>query len=95
VHPLAIAAATRYGLSLTNARTRHVDAALHPDDLVVAVCDNAHEQLGLAIGARLHWAIPDPDHVGTDDAFDHALRDLADRIDRLAPAVHPLGGSDD
>jgi len=30
-----------------------------PDDLVVAVCDNAHEQLGRRIPDRLHWSHDD------------------------------------
>jgi protein-tyrosine-phosphatase len=84
VHPLAVAAAREHGLALGRARTAHVDEVLRADDLVVAVCDNAHEQL---TGDRLHWSVPDPAPVGTDDAFDRAFRDLADRVDRLAPAV--------
>lgn len=67
---------------------------LRPDDLVVAVCDNEHEYLGAQAADRLHWSVPDPTRVGSDDAFDAALRDLADRVDRLAPAIHP-GDNDD
>ncbi|HEX6361034.1 helix-turn-helix domain-containing protein [Actinophytocola sp.] len=85
VHPLAVAAARAHGLSLGRARTAHVDEVLQSDDLVVAVCDTAHEALTVE---RLHWSVPDPASAGTGDAFDRALRDLADRVDRLAPAVH-------
>ncbi|MGI3226135.1 MarR family transcriptional regulator [Streptomyces sp. GTA36] len=46
VHPRALATARKHGLSLAHARTAHIDETLRPDDLVVAVCDNAHEQLG-------------------------------------------------
>ena len=88
VHPLAVAAARDHGLSLSRARTCHINEVLRPDDLVVAVCDTAHEQLGTQTGDRLHWSVPDPARVGTHDAFRHAVRDLADRVDRLAPAVH-------
>jgi ArsR family transcriptional regulator, arsenate/arsenite/antimonite-responsive transcriptional repressor / arsenate reductase (thioredoxin) len=88
VHPLAVAAARGHGLSLTRARTAHVDEVLRPDDLVVAVCDNAHEQLDVD---RLHWSVPDPARTGTGEAFDRAFTDLADRVDRLAPAVHASG----
>lgn len=95
VHPRALATARKHGLSLAPARTAHVDETLRPDDLVVAVCDNAHEQLGPRAPDRLHWSVPDPTRTGTDDAFADALSDLADRIDRLAPAVRPPGGSDD
>jgi len=89
VHPLAVAAARRHGLSLARARTSHIDQVLRPDDLVIAVCDNAHEHLGSRMADRLHWSVPDPARTGTDDAFDRALRDLADRVTRLAPAIAP------
>ncbi len=96
VHPLAVAAARAHGLSLARARTAHVGDLLRQDDLVVAVCDNAHERLrddqaGDAGAGRLHWSVPDPARVGTQEAFDRAFRDLADRVDRLVPAVHPTG----
>ncbi len=85
VHPLAVAAAKAHGLSLARARTSHVEDVVLPEDLVVAVCDNAHEELDG--GERLHWSVPDPAAVGTRTAFDHACRDLADRVERLIPAV--------
>ncbi|XVS61103.1 helix-turn-helix domain-containing protein [Actinosynnema sp. CA-299493] len=88
VHPLAVAVARAHGLPLARARTRHLDDVLRSDDLVVAVCDNAHEEL-TDRGDRLHWSVPDPAAVGTPTAFDAAYRDLADRVDRLAPAVRP------
>jgi hypothetical protein len=65
----------------------HVDALLRPDDLVFAVCDNAHEELGARASGRLHWSVPDPVRVGTDDAFEHALALIEVRVSRLAPAV--------
>lgn len=92
VHPLAVATARGHGLSLTRAGTAHIDEVLRPDDLVVAVCDNAHEQLDHQVD-RLHWSIPDPTRSGTDEAFDRAFTDIADRVDRLAPAIHPRGGN--
>jgi protein-tyrosine-phosphatase/DNA-binding transcriptional ArsR family regulator len=92
VHPLAVATARGHGLSLARARTAHLDDVLRPDDLVVAVCDNAHERLDVD---RLHWSVPDPAPLGTGEAFDRAFADLADRVDRLAPAVHASGGTDD
>ena len=90
VHPMAVAAARQHGLSLARARTSHVGDVLRPEDLVVAVCDAAHEQLGDQ-AERLHWSVPDPARAGTGDAFEGALRDLTDRVDRLAPAVQPPG----
>lgn len=94
VHPLAVAIAHDHGLTLSDARTAHVDDVLRPNDLVVAVCDNAHEQLDTH-ATRLHWSVPDPAPVATDAAFAEAFHDLADRVDRLAPAIHLPGGTDD
>jgi ArsR family transcriptional regulator, arsenate/arsenite/antimonite-responsive transcriptional repressor / arsenate reductase (thioredoxin) len=86
VHPRAVAVARQHDLALEKSHTAHVNAVVQPEDLVVAVCDSAHEELGS--GDRLHWSIPDPVRTGTDDAFEHAFADIAGRIDRLAPAVH-------
>lgn len=81
MHPRAMAAADRHGIALGATTPRHVSAVVHPDDLVVAVCDQAHEELALP---RLHWSVPDPVRIETDDAFDRAVTDLDDRIVRLA-----------
>ncbi|NUW34572.1 helix-turn-helix domain-containing protein [Nonomuraea sp. SMC257] len=89
VHPRVVALARHHGLDLDAATTRHIEQTLHPDDLIVAVCDAAHEQLTRLAGAeRLHWSIPDPVRTGDDDAFERAYADIADRVQRLAPAVH-------
>lgn len=93
VHPLAVAAAQRYGLSLAGARTARAADVLHPNDLVVAVCDNAHEQLGVDLPDRLHWSVADPASTNKPDAFDRALIELSTRVDRLAPVVEPVGGT--
>jgi protein-tyrosine-phosphatase len=93
VHPRAVAVARTAGLSLAGATTAHVTEVLRDDDLVVAVCDTAHEELGQ--GERLHWSVPDPARADTDAAFARAFDDLADRIDRLAPTVHPDGARHD
>ncbi|WP_248959934.1 arsenate reductase/protein-tyrosine-phosphatase family protein [Sphaerisporangium perillae] len=87
VHPTAVAVARRHGLRLDDARPTHTDEVVRPDDLVIAVCDNAHEQLRQ--DDHLHWSVPDPVRAGTEDAFERAFDDIAGRIDRLVPAVHP------
>ncbi|HVW43702.1 MAG TPA: helix-turn-helix domain-containing protein [Amycolatopsis sp.] len=92
VHPKALAIARGHGLSLARARTAHVDQVLTADDLVVAVCDNAHEELGARAGDRLHWSVPDPARADTTAAFERAFGDIADRVDRLAPAIQPVEG---
>jgi protein-tyrosine-phosphatase len=82
VHPGAVAAGRRHGLRLGRARTAHVSDVLDPADLVVAVCDNAHEELDPTL-LRLHWSIPDPVRVGTDEAFDAAYAEIFRRIQAI------------
>lgn len=82
VHPGAVAAGRRHGLRLGRARTAHVDQVLDAGDLVVAVCDNVHEEMDPAV-IRLHWSIPDPVRVGTQEAFDAAYDEIARRISAL------------
>ena len=54
----AIAAATRHSLPLPRLRPRHISEVRHDGDLVVTVCDLAHEELAEA--TAVHWSIPDP-----------------------------------
>jgi len=87
VHPGAVAAARRHRLRIGSGRPVHIADVLLPDDLVVAVCDTAHEHLGARATDRLHWSVPDPVRAGTDEAFEHAVTEIADRVGRLADAV--------
>ena len=97
VHPRAVAVGRRHGLRLSGARPAHTGEVLRKNDLVVAVCDKAHEQLGArgeldeedADGARsrLHWSVRDPVRIDTDAAFEAAYQDVAVRVDRLARAM--------
>lgn len=86
VHPTAVRTAKRHGLRLHPTRTSHVDDVRCDGDLVIAVCDHAHESLPVAL-ARLHWSVPDPAESGTDAAFESAYVDLAERISRLTPVL--------
>jgi ArsR family transcriptional regulator, arsenate/arsenite/antimonite-responsive transcriptional repressor / arsenate reductase (thioredoxin) len=79
VHPGAVAAARRVGLDLGDARPRAISDGDLDADLVVTVCDHAHEELD-APGDWLHWSIPDPVDAGTRKAFDSALVELDERI---------------
>lgn len=88
VHPGAVAAARRRGIPMRGSRPAHLAGVAHDADLVVAVCDSAHEEL-LRTTPRLHWSVTDPAEVGTDAAFDRAIDELTDRIDRIAPHVRP------
>ena len=89
VHPRALAAGARRNLPMRAHTPQHLNDIIAPTDLVIAVCDNAHEELP-ADTRRIHWSIPDPARADGDDAFDHALDDLADRVDRLAPTLRAL-----
>lgn len=95
VHPQAAEVARRHGLSLGRARTSHVDDVLEDEDLVVAVCDNAHEQFEDRAPGRLHWSVPDPARDPTPEVFERVFDDITTRIDRLAPAIHHPGDADD
>jgi protein-tyrosine-phosphatase len=91
VRPEAVRAAARAGLDLGAARTRSVDEVTETPDLVVTVCDIAHEELrSLPQSARLlHWSIPDPAQDPASAAFDRALSSITGRVDTLAPHVRP------
>jgi ArsR family transcriptional regulator, arsenate/arsenite/antimonite-responsive transcriptional repressor / arsenate reductase (thioredoxin) len=86
VHPDAVAAARRRNVPMRPHRPRHFGEILRPTDLIIAVCDGAHEELPTDL-RRLHWSIPDPVRARRRSAFDRALDDLTERIDRFAPTV--------
>lgn len=85
IDPGAIAVAARHRLPLPRLRPRDVSEVRHGDDLVITVCDLAHEELGRA--ASVHWSVPDPVPAGDPGSFDAALAQLADRVGRLAPGL--------
>lgn len=85
IHPKARAAAERHGIQLPNIKPRALDPHRRSGDLLITVCDRAHEELGEEGWA--HWSIPDPVTKGTDRAFDAALDQLAARVQALAPQL--------
>ena len=92
VHPRATATGRRHGLRLGRVKPVGIEQVLQDGDLVVAVCDNVHEELDPGQD-RLHWSIPDPVRVDTDEAFETAYADITRRVERLAatvtgPALH-------
>jgi protein-tyrosine-phosphatase len=93
IHPRAAKVARRHGLPLERVRPRNVRTVMQPDDLVVSVCDSAHEELEAAGTEHLHWSVPDPVRVGTDEAFEDAYRSVASRVVRLAESVTTDGGA--
>ena len=54
-------------------------------DLVITVCDLAHEELGEL--AALHWSVPDPVPSGDAGSFDAALDELSRRVGQFAPRL--------
>lgn len=82
IDPGAIKTAARHDLTLPAVQPQHVDDVLADGDVVVTVCDVAHEELGPV--TRLHWSIPDPVRVGTVAAYDAAYDEIATRVADLA-----------
>ena len=81
-HPTTRTVAAAHGLDLGGALPRSLDAVTSDVDLVISVCDRAHED-GIDIDApTLHWSVPDPVGRGR-PAFERTLDDLTARIDRL------------
>lgn len=78
----ARAVAERKGLTLLGSAPQQFADVSGDRDLVVAVCDNAYEELGHVV--RVHWSVPDPVRGG-DDAFDAAYAELSRRVGDLAP----------
>jgi ArsR family transcriptional regulator, arsenate/arsenite/antimonite-responsive transcriptional repressor / arsenate reductase (thioredoxin) len=87
IDPGAIAAAERHQLPLRRLRPRPIEDVAAGDDLVITVCDLAHEELGDR--ADLHWSVPDPARTGTPAAFDAAYEELSHRVSDLAPRLRP------
>ena len=87
ISPAAMATADRHGLDLPRVGPRLWTNLLRDDDLLITVCDRAHEELGDLGWA--HWSVPDPVVIGTDAAFDAALDELAWRVDALVPRMAP------
>ncbi|SNT10624.1 Protein-tyrosine-phosphatase [Asanoa hainanensis] len=85
VHPRAVRVGRRHGVRLGRVRPVHVDQVVRPGDLVISVCDQAHERSGTP--AAMHWSIPDPARVDTDAAFERAYEEIADRVERLVPVL--------
>ena len=86
VAPGALAVARRHGLDLQDA-PQAIDTIRRSDDFVIAVCDQAYEELEGDVA--LHWSLPDPVPEGTDAAFEETFAHITDRLATLLPHLHP------
>ncbi len=89
VNPGAVAVANRHGLVIDDRLPRQVDDVATAQDLVITVCDSAHEELSGR--DDLHWSIPDPAATGTPEAFERAFRMITQRIRALTARLLPNG----
>ena len=87
IDPGAIAAAERHRLPMRRIRPRAFAEVQAEGDLVITVCDMAHEEL--RDRTDVHWSVPDPVRVGTAAAFDRAYDELARRVLDFAPRLRP------
>lgn len=87
VNPRARKAADRFDLDLADHGPQSIDDVIRPDDVVISVCDSVNEELPPMDNPRIHWSIPDPAAIGTDEAFDTAVGELRERVTHLAANV--------
>jgi protein-tyrosine-phosphatase len=80
----AVRTGARHGLDLSAASPRVLSDVEMEGDLLITVCDSAHETLGVS---DLHWSVPDPVAADTGAAYEAAFRDISARIDTLAPRL--------
>lgn len=85
INPGALAELQRHGLDPLDSSPRALDQTLHEGDLIVAVCDNAFEDLDGR--AHLHWSVPDPVAADAPDAFAASFTQIQPRVQRLAAAL--------
>lgn len=85
INPNTLKAARRARLTLPRVMPQRVDEVHGSGDLVVTVCDRAHEDLP-DLGV-LHWSVPDPVPGEDAGAFDRVVVDLAERVAHLASAL--------
>jgi len=87
VHPLAIEAMNRRGIDISSGTSKSVSEFDRQEfDLVVTVCDHAHEACPFFPGAkeRKHWPFDDPaDATGTDEAKMQTFVRVRDEIEKL------------
>ena len=87
LHPDTVRVAALHGLDLNGSSTKALPE-LSDQDLVVSVCDRAHDALVGRKGLRqLHWSVVDPVSSSAPDAFEQAFDTISQRVALLAPRV--------
>lgn len=87
INPKTRTAARRNGLTLVSTTPHSLDEVLRSEDLIISVCDAVNEELEPMANSRIHWSVPDPARLDSDEAFDSAVSELQDRVVALAPRV--------
>jgi protein-tyrosine-phosphatase/DNA-binding transcriptional ArsR family regulator len=87
VHPKAVRAASEFGLDLSAATPGGYDRLSAPD-LIVSVCDRAHEGGVPDASHQAHWSVPDPVLTGTIASFRSAFSEITERVEHLKSLVH-------
>ena len=90
-HPLTLETAARRGLDLDD-QMHDAATTLNADDLVIVVCDHAHERLGFR-AERLHWSVSDPVARPVTSSFDAACDDIQARIGQLEHTLRAIGSA--
>lgn len=80
VDPKAVRVAGEFGVDLSSAEPRGYDSLNDMPDLVVSVCDRAHESQVPAARDHAHWSVPDPVEKGTIRAFRVSFGLIAERV---------------
>lgn len=86
INPAAVAVAERHGVTVPDVRPRSLERTVREGDLIVTVCDRAHEELDGADWA--HWSVPDPVRDETRAAYERAFVELASRVSAVAPRLN-------
>ncbi len=87
IHPGALATLHDHGLAPTMDRPQAWDTVVTDSDFIVAVCDNAFENMPAFPATPLHWSIPDPATGGTPTNFAEAFSAIEPRVKRLAASL--------
>ncbi len=85
VAPGAVAVAERHGLDLGHHVPRSFRDLATDGDLVVTVCDQAHETIDDR--DSLHWSLPNPARRGTAEAYEDTYAALRSRAAALAERI--------